>query len=105
MVLISETPEWKALAKHVEAVKKTWVLLVLQGPSKQRAGACGRSARQRPPAPPAARRHLKDLLQDDARTEAMIREFNGIYLDFSRQNATPETVKVRRQRWRGREGA
>lgn len=39
--------------------------------------------------------HLKDLLQHDQRTEAMIREQNGIYFDFSRQNATPETIKVR----------
>lgn len=39
-------------------------------------------------------RHLKDLLADDVRNQGMVREFNGIYLDFSRQNATPETLKV-----------
>lgn len=39
--------------------------------------------------------HLKELLQDEARTEAMIREHNGIYVDFSRQNATQNTIKVR----------
>ncbi len=39
--------------------------------------------------------HLKDLLQDDARTAAMVREAEGMYMDFSRQNATPETLKVR----------
>jgi hypothetical protein len=39
--------------------------------------------------------HLKDLLQDDARTESMIREHNGIYVDFSRQNATQDTIKVK----------
>ncbi|GAB4817678.1 hypothetical protein N2152v2_004724 [Parachlorella kessleri] len=38
--------------------------------------------------------HLKELLEDDSRTEAMIQESNGIYLDFSRQNATPDTVKL-----------
>jgi glucose-6-phosphate isomerase len=38
--------------------------------------------------------HLRDLLKDDARTEAMIREYNGIYLDFSRQNATQDTLKL-----------
>ncbi|KAL4426849.1 hypothetical protein ABPG77_006635 [Micractinium sp. CCAP 211/92] len=61
MTLISESREWKALADHVTAVKKT---------------------------------HLKDLLQDDARTEAMVREAEGLYMDFSRQNATPETLKL-----------
>ena len=39
--------------------------------------------------------HLRDLLQDDARTDAMVLEHNGVYLDFSRQNATQETLKVR----------
>ena len=39
--------------------------------------------------------HLRDLLRDDARTESMIREHNGIYIDFSRQNATQDTIKVR----------
>ena len=29
--------------------------------------------------------HLKDLLLDEERTDSMIREHNGIYLDFSRQ--------------------
>lgn len=38
--------------------------------------------------------HLKDLIGDASRVEAMTREHNGIYLDFSRQNATPETVKM-----------
>lgn len=43
--------------------------------------------------------HLRDLLQDDARTMSMIREHNGIYIDFSRQNATQETLKVRYAIW------
>ena len=38
--------------------------------------------------------HLRDLLKDDGRTEAMTMEHNGIYLDFSRQNATLDTLKV-----------
>ena len=38
---------------------------------------------------------LRDLLKDDARTDSLIREHNGIYVDFSRQNATQDTVKVR----------
>lgn len=38
--------------------------------------------------------HLRDLLRDDARTDAMIREYNGIYFDFSRQNATQDTLKL-----------
>lgn len=40
------------------------------------------------------RRHLKQLLEDDERTQAMVREAGGVYLDFSRQNATPETLKA-----------
>jgi hypothetical protein len=42
------------------------------------------------------RLHLKDLLSDEARTDAMTLEHNGIYFDFSRQNATPQTIKVRK---------
>lgn len=38
--------------------------------------------------------HLRDLLQDDARSEALIREYNGIYFDFSRQNVTEKTIQV-----------
>ncbi|KAL4431020.1 hypothetical protein ABPG75_006276 [Micractinium tetrahymenae] len=38
--------------------------------------------------------HLKDLLQDDARTDALVRETEGVYMDFSRQNATPDTLKL-----------
>lgn len=40
-------------------------------------------------------RQLRELLKDDARTEAMVVEADGVYLDFSRQNATPDTIKVR----------
>lgn len=49
----------------------------------------------------AARSQLRDLLQDDARTEAMIREAGGVYLDFCRQNATPQTVQVGAGCWLG----
>ena len=56
-------------------------------------------------------RQLRELLEDDARTEAMVREAGGVYLDFSRQNATPDTLKVRRGfgvggagRWPARRG-
>lgn len=45
-----------------------------------------------PAHPPCSQ--LKDLLQDEARTDALIREAGGVYMDFSRQNATPDTVKV-----------
>jgi glucose-6-phosphate isomerase len=38
--------------------------------------------------------HLRDLLKDSKRTENLILTHNGIYVDFSRQNATNETVKV-----------
>ncbi|KAI3433502.1 hypothetical protein D9Q98_003314 [Chlorella vulgaris] len=37
---------------------------------------------------------LRELLKDDARTEAMVVEADGVYLDFSRQNATPDTIKL-----------
>ena len=32
--------------------------------------------------------HLRDLLLDEERTDALVREHNGIYADFSRQNMT-----------------
>jgi len=38
--------------------------------------------------------HLRDLLKDSKRTENLVFTHNGIYVDFSRQNATIETVKV-----------
>ena len=38
--------------------------------------------------------HLKDLLLDEERTDSMIREHNGIYLDFSRQNMTSATLQL-----------
>ena len=38
--------------------------------------------------------HLRDLLKDEARCRAMTVEAEGIYLDFARQNATPETFKL-----------
>ena len=36
--------------------------------------------------------HLKDLLQDSARVEALTAEHNGVYLDYSRQRVTTETM-------------
>jgi hypothetical protein len=38
--------------------------------------------------------HLKDLLQDAARTEELSMESDGVYADFSRQRVTADTVKV-----------
>ena len=38
--------------------------------------------------------HLKDLLIDEERTDSMIREHNGVYLDFSRQNMTSHTLQL-----------
>lgn len=43
---------------------------------------------------PLPRSHLRDLLSDAARCEALIREEQGLYMDFSRQRMTPETLKV-----------
>lgn len=39
--------------------------------------------------------HLRDLLQDEERTDSLIREHNGLYVDFSRQNVTQTTLQVR----------
>jgi glucose-6-phosphate isomerase len=38
--------------------------------------------------------HLRDLLKDEARSKAMTAEYHGIALDYSRQNATPETLRL-----------
>eukprot|EP00887_Chlorella_sp_A99_P005656 scaffold1.g5656.t1 len=77
------------------------LIAYLLGPAlevRELPGKRGKYLVDSPPIPlfvsPLRKLHLKDLLQDDARTAALIREHNGIYLDFSRQNATPETVKL-----------
>eukprot|EP00543_Licmophora_paradoxa_P009483 CAMPEP_0202475924 /NCGR_PEP_ID=MMETSP1360-20130828/93155_1 /ASSEMBLY_ACC=CAM_ASM_000848 /TAXON_ID=515479 /ORGANISM="Licmophora paradoxa, Strain CCMP2313" /LENGTH=721 /DNA_ID=CAMNT_0049103105 /DNA_START=605 /DNA_END=2771 /DNA_ORIENTATION=- len=59
--LVSKTPEWKRLQKHVEHIDST---------------------------------HLRDLLQDKIRCDEMIAEHDGVYLDFSRQRATLETMDL-----------
>jgi glucose-6-phosphate isomerase len=41
-----------------------------------------------------ASHHLRDLLNDPGRCRAMVAEAEGITLDYSRQNATAETVKL-----------
>ena len=38
--------------------------------------------------------HLKDLLLDEERTDHLIREHNGLYVDFSRQNMTENTLQL-----------
>lgn len=38
--------------------------------------------------------HLKDLLLDEERTDTLIREHNGLYVDFSRQNMTDSTLQL-----------
>lgn len=35
-------------------------------------------------------RHLKDQLQEPERVGAFTRDHNGVYMDFTRQNITPE---------------
>ncbi|BAT77772.1 Glucose-6-phosphate isomerase [Vigna angularis] len=37
--------------------------------------------------------HLRDLLTDDKRCQSMFLEFDDILLDYSRQQATPETIQ------------
>jgi hypothetical protein len=39
-------------------------------------------------------RHLKDLMADQTRCEALIKEDLGLYCDFSRQRMTHDTIKV-----------
>lgn len=41
------------------------------------------------------RSHLRDLLVDEERTDSLVREHNGLYVDFSRQNVTETTMQVR----------
>ena len=36
--------------------------------------------------------HLRSLLQDEKRSNALVAEHNGIVLDYSRQNLVPETM-------------
>ncbi|GAB4819521.1 hypothetical protein N2152v2_006567 [Parachlorella kessleri] len=38
--------------------------------------------------------HLKDLLMDEERTDNLIREHNGLYIDFSRQNMNETTMQL-----------
>jgi len=42
--------------------------------------------------------HLKELMQDTERTDQLTFSHDGVFIDFSRQNATQETGKVRK-RW------
>jgi hypothetical protein len=37
---------------------------------------------------------------DEERTDALIREHNGLYVDFSRQNVTETTLQVGAAGWR-----
>lgn len=46
----------------------------------------------------ATKTHLKTLLQDEERTKSLTYTHNGVYVDFSRQNATVETQSVGFQR-------
>eukprot|EP00531_Pseudo-nitzschia_arenysensis_P006334 CAMPEP_0116127454 /NCGR_PEP_ID=MMETSP0329-20121206/6848_1 /TAXON_ID=697910 /ORGANISM="Pseudo-nitzschia arenysensis, Strain B593" /LENGTH=808 /DNA_ID=CAMNT_0003621553 /DNA_START=281 /DNA_END=2707 /DNA_ORIENTATION=+ len=38
--------------------------------------------------------HLRDLLQDEERAQAMFAEHDGVYLDYSRQRATSKTMEL-----------
>ena len=38
--------------------------------------------------------HLRDLLQDEERSQAMFAEHDGVYLDYSRQRATSKTMDL-----------
>jgi hypothetical protein len=74
----------QAAAAAVPAFKRR------QTPSHMLLRRCCRAA-----AVASACRHLKDLLADQARCEALTKEDLGLYIDFSRQRATQDTIKVR----------
>ena len=38
--------------------------------------------------------HLRDLLKDDQRNQSLTAEYDNIYVDYSRQRVTPETLKM-----------
>lgn len=38
--------------------------------------------------------HLRDLMEDDARLEALNAEYDGIFLDYSRQRVTSDTMRL-----------
>lgn len=38
--------------------------------------------------------HLRDLLQDSSRSESLVLEESGIYMDFSRENVTTDTISM-----------
>lgn len=42
----------------------------------------------------ASQTHLKTLLEDQERSKSLSYTHNGVYVDFSRQNATVETQSV-----------
>lgn len=59
--LVSNTPEWKRLARHAEQIRDT---------------------------------HLRDLLRNSDRCDRMYAHHDGLYVDYSRQRATSETMKL-----------
>lgn len=38
--------------------------------------------------------HLRELMEDDERVDSLFAEYDGVYLDFSRQRATADTMKM-----------
>lgn len=76
-----ETGAWKELRAHAEEIRGTHLrdLLEVRGsqasvPAQRVTPACARN------------------VQDEARCSAMTTEFDGILLDYCRQNATPRTL-------------
>lgn len=41
-------------------------------------------------------RHLRDMLKDEGRSQAMFAEYDGVYLDYSRQRADLKTMELLR---------
>ena len=67
---LTESDEWRSLEKH--------------------AAAFPTSSMQ----DPTSKTHLKNLLTDEARTSYMSAIYEGIYLDYSRQRVTMDTMKL-----------
>ena len=76
--LISDTPEWAALKAHVPVIEQTH-LKVPRSASPGCLAALTLFCAQ-------------DLLQDGKRVAALAAEHNGVFLDYSRQRVTAETM-------------
>ena len=88
--VISESSEWAALCDHVSMIEKTHLRV-------RRAAGCrgGGTALTRGVLCARARACTsQDLIQDADRCETLTAEHNGVFLDYSRQRVTPDTMRL-----------